>query len=132
MTEYVIKTKQYNKIMTRCYVFVIWFCLVSCDKIPEIEGFDPSVWKADFSGCKGERAKLSPILESKRKALKGVGEHELLEMLGKPNSVQLLERQQRYFIYWIQNPAECLDSTQSYREVRIRLSALNKVSEVLF
>ena len=132
MTGYVIKTKQYHKIIVNCCVFALWFCLVACDRVPQIEGFEPEVWKSDFSGCKGARTKLSPILENKRKELKGVGEHELLEVLGKPNSVQLLERQQRYFIYWIENPAECLDSTQTYKEVRIRLSALNKVTEVLF
>jgi len=43
----------------------------------------------------------------------------------------LMGRKQKYFTYWITNPEFCKDSSQ-YQAVKIRISALNQVTEVLF
>ncbi len=116
-----------NKILVCLFLFFF-----SCNKVPKLVGFDEQLWKADQDGCKGDRLKLATILEEQRKELRLIEEPELKKILGSPNSVEIMQRQQRYYVYWIQNPAKCTDSTMAYKEVRIRVSALGKVTEVLF
>lgn len=106
--------------------------LLSCTKVPNLTDFDSVAWKNDLNGCNGERLRLAEILEDQRHELKMIEAPELKKILGQPNAIQIMERQQRYYIYWIQNPAKCQDSNSSYKEVRIRVSALGKVTEVLF
>jgi hypothetical protein len=89
-------------------------------------------WKKDMNGCLGDRVRLSAVLEPQRNELKMIEAPELIKVLGNPNSIEILQRQQRYYVYWIQNPAKCSDNAATYKEVRVRLSALGKVTEVLF
>lgn len=85
-----------------------------------------------MNGCLGDRIRLAAILEPQRNELKMIEAPELIKVLGNPNTIEILQRQQRYYVYWIQNTAKCSDSTTAYKEVRVRLSALGKVTEVLF
>ena len=112
-------------------LFVISVLFASCSKMPEIKGFDQNAWKQDEFGCKGERNKLSFILESERHNLRGAQETDLIKILGQPNSIQIMARKQKYFTYWITNPTFCKDSS-TFKAVKIRISALNQVTEVLF
>ena len=114
-------------------IFFVSICIfiVSCSKVPQIKNFNSLTWKEDEFGCKGLRNKLSGILEEERQSLKGAQETDLIKLLGQPNSIQIMARKQKYFTYWINNPTYCGDSS-SYKEVKIRISALNQVTEVLF
>ena len=106
--------------------------LFACDKVPKLTNFDSVAWKNDMNGCLGDRVRLATILEPQRAELKMVEAPELIKVLGNPNAIEILQRQQRYYVYWLQNPTQCADSTATCKEVRIRLSALGKVTEVLF
>ncbi len=107
------------------------FLALSCSKMPEIKGFDKDGWKRDEFGCLGIRNKFSEILETQRQSLKGAQETDIIKILGQPNSIQIMERKQKYFTYWINNPTYCKDSS-TFKAVKIRISALNQVTEVLF
>lgn len=124
-----IKNKVFCQFFGMIFVILLFF---SCDKVPKLTNFDSSAWKNDVDGCSGKRALLATILEPQRNELKMIEAPELQKVLGPPNSIEILQRQQRYYIYWIQNPAKCGDSTMPYKELRIRVSALGKVTEVLF
>ena len=127
--KYCKNHKKTIKIIFSCIVI----CLhVNCSKVPKITDFDVEVWKNDQFGCEGNRLKLAEVLEQQRHELKMIEEPELKKILGTPNSIQIMQRQQRYYIYWIQNPAKCLDTNMVYKELKIRVSALGKVTEVLF
>ena len=133
MLQIVVIYSNWPKMMIRILtVIVVVFLLTSCSKVPKIIGFDATLWQQDQFGCDGNRLKLSGILEAQRQQLKLIEEPELKKILGSPNSVEIMQRQQRYYIYWIQNPAKCADSAMAYKELRIRVSALGKVTEVLF
>lgn len=120
-----------NKIFL--YPSILLSCIwISCSKVPKLNDFDSTAWKNDINGCNGDRLKLAEILEDQRHELKLIEAPELKKILGQPNAIQIMERQQRYYIYWIQNPAKCQDSKTSYKEVRVRVSALGKVTEVIF
>jgi hypothetical protein len=116
--------------------FLTAFCIsvlfFACDKVPKLTNFDSVAWKNDLNGCLGDRIRLAAILEPQRSELKMIEAPELIKVLGNPNTIEILQRQQRYYVYWIQNPDKCSDSATTYKEVRVRLSALGKVTEVLF
>jgi hypothetical protein len=114
---------------SKILVFGLFF---SCKAVPDIQGFDSLAWKNDINGCEGKRFLLSTSLENERKKLKGIAGADLTRLLGTPNEVQVMERQQKYYIYWIQNPKICQDSVGETKEVRIRLSAIDRVTEVIF
>lgn len=124
-----LKNKGLIKNTTIICLSVLFF---ACDKVPKIANFDSVAWKNDMNGCLGDRVRLATILEPQRAELKMIEAPELIKVLGNPNTIEILQRQQRYYVYWIQNPANCADSTATYKEVRVRLSALGKVTEVLF
>lgn len=104
----------------------------ACSPSPKIEDFDSTAWIKDVNGCEGMRKELCPILEPQRKKLKGLSETELVTVLGKPNKVQIMERQQKYFFYTIQDPVQCHRTEWEHVELKIRFGATNKVTEVLF
>lgn len=112
-------------------ILILSVLALSCSKMPEIKGFDKEAWKQDEYGCLGMRNKLSDNLEIERQTLKGAQETDLIKILGQPNSIQIMERKQKYFTYWINNPTFCKDSS-TFKAVKIRISALNQVTEVLF
>lgn len=103
-----------------------------CKSVPDIAGFKADKWKEDVNGCDGKRIEMSIGLEQERQKLKGLAESDLVRMLGNPNEVEVLERQQKYYIYWIQNPKLCPGSKLEYKELKIRLSAIGRVTETLF
>ena len=126
----VIKSLRFHMYLKYC-IIILSVLTVSCSKMPEIEGFDKEAWKQDEFGCNGERNKLSNILETERQSLKGAQETDIIKILGQPNSIQIMERKQKYFTYWISNPSYCKDTT-TFKALKIRISALNQVTEVLF
>jgi hypothetical protein len=121
-----------NAFIKYFFVFSMSIVVFSCDKVPKLTNFDSVAWRNDLNGCLGDRTRLAAILEPQRGELKMIEAPELIKVLGNPNTIEILQRQQRYYVYWIQNPAKCSDSTATYKEVRVRLSALGKVTEVLF
>lgn len=121
-----------NRFLKYLAVFGLIFAFSACDKVPKLANFDSVAWQNDLNGCLGDRIRLAEILEPQRAELKMIEAPELIKVLGNPNTIEILQRQQRYYVYWIQNPAKCADSTATYKEVRVRLSALGKVTEVLF
>lgn len=121
-----------NSLVKNFVVLLVGLLVFSCDKVPKLSNFDSVAWKNDLNGCLGDRIRLAAILEPQRNELKMIEAPELIKVLGNPNTIEILQRQQRYYVYWIQNTAKCSDSTTAYKEVRVRLSALGKVTEVLF
>lgn len=121
-----------KNIYTKGAVALLLGMVLSCKSVPEISHFDPVAWKEDVNGCKGIRLALAETLENERKKLKGCTETNLVRLLGTPNEVEVLARQQKYYIYWIQNPIFCKDSLIEYKSFKIRFSAVDLVTEVLF
>lgn len=125
------KKKNYIK-NNKLFLVLVLFAFSQCKSVPDVAGFKSDKWKEDLNGCEGKRMEMSIGLEQERQKLKGIAESDLVRMLGNPNEVEVLERQQKYYIYWIQNPKLCPESRIEYKELRIRLSAIGRVTETLF
>jgi len=108
--------------------------LCSCGVPDSLKSFDSETWKADTYACGGNRGKLVTEFEKIRKELYGKKEYVLRNVLGKPDSEELLERNQRIYYYYIEPGNQCTDRSalSEANRVEVRINALGKVSEITY
>lgn len=110
-------------------ISIFFLFVTACSYRAEIDDFDGDAWKADLKGCNGQRSMLSAGLEDKSDDLIGLSQNQVKSVLGNPDQHELYKRNQKFFIYYIDCPAdEGLPS--SY--LQIRFNALGKSNEVTF
>jgi hypothetical protein len=106
----------------------------SCTKKPDLKGFDLAVWKSDKGGCKNIRIKQIDALKALRNELKSVTENDIGELFGKPDLQRLGERNQEYYIYFIENGDQCqkMNDKAQAKSVAFRFNAMGLTTEVTF
>ncbi|WP_291787720.1 hypothetical protein [Cecembia sp.] len=103
-----------------------------CSSKVGIEGIDFEIWKNDRNGCLGLRANdLEKFREVKNEFL-GKNNQALIKTFGRPDKVELADRSQTFFIYFIDPSPSC--EGQSIEEEPLkaifRLNAISRVSEI--
>jgi len=125
------KIKIANKSGIKCILLLSCLYLFSCGQLPiSEEEFNNTSWKNDKNGCQGERSKIVKNFEGIKDRLIGLGENQLRQLLGSPDQVQLLERSQKFYIYYIEKGAQCGDTGIEGKNYQIRFNSLNQVNEV--
>lgn len=107
---------------------------LACTKQPDLKGFDLDRWRADRGGCKGQRLAQIDQLKALRRELKGVSANDFADLFGKPDINQLADRNQEYYLYFLESGPHCQDTKQptSARTIAIRFSAIGLATEVTF
>jgi hypothetical protein len=105
--------------------------LVSCGTtLPKLDDFDAAKWKNDRNGCLGERSKMeSTIIIQKDKLLK-LKEMQIVQLLGRPDTNELYERNQKFYTYSI-SPGQACGSHLPSVSLEIRFNAMGISKEVL-
>lgn len=120
----------------RLIFFILCYLLFSCQAKPvKIPGFDAQVWKNDRLGCKGQRAAFISSLSENQPVLFEMGQMQLTRLFGRPDATELYKRNQRFFIYYYEPGPQCRgEKIDIYKgkALRIRISALDKVTEISF
>ena len=108
--------------------------LSSCGVPDSLKDFDSETWKEDRYGCNGERQKLVGEFNTIRRELYGKKEYVVRNLLGKPDSESLLERNQRIYYYYIEPGTQCTErgKLSEANRVEVRINPTGKVSEVSF
>ncbi|ARS35130.1 hypothetical protein [Pontibacter actiniarum] len=108
--------------------------LGACGTPENLQSFDSKVWKDDRNGCESQRAGLLDDFEKIRKELYGKKEYVLRNVLGKPDSEELMERNQRIYFYYIEPGTQCNSRNQmsEANRLQVRINALGKVSEISY
>lgn len=106
----------------------------SCTKQPNLNGFDLDRWRADRGGCRGQRSAQADQIRALREELKGVSASDFATLFGKPDINQLADRNQKYYVYFLEPGPHCQDIKQpsNARSVAIRFSAIGLATEVTF
>jgi hypothetical protein len=106
----------------------------SCTKQPKLEGIDLEKWKADKGGCSGERTQAIDKLKALKEEIKGVSSNDLDDYLGKPDVQQLADRNQKYYVYFLEKGVHCetLQKPSEGRSMAVRFSAMGMATEVTF
>ncbi|MDW7694637.1 hypothetical protein R9C00_07780 [Flammeovirgaceae bacterium SG7u.111] len=96
------------------------------------EEFDSLTWKNDKLGCNNERFALVKQFQNIRPKLMGKQEGEIRKLLGSPDQVELYERSQKFYIYYIEKGSQCegAKSGIASKNFYIRFNSLNQVSEI--
>ncbi len=107
---------------------------VSCNaKKDNIEGLATEMWKADAYGCLNQRADLEKSFMDNKEKLKGYSQKEMMQLLGKPDEVELYKRSQKFFIYYLSPGPQCnRQRLQNNRpkSLFIRFSAMDVSNEI--
>lgn len=113
---------------------VVMGLLNSCGTPESLQSFDSDTWKEDRYACEGKRGELADDFEEIRKELYGKKEYVLRNLLGKPDSEELLERSQRIYFYYLEPGTQCADRSalSEANRVEVRINSLGKVSEVTY
>lgn len=116
------------------YYFLIWVFLISCQEEKKFPNFQAEAWRQDKLGCLGTRQMLAQDFDSIRRDLNGLSQNQLLDILGRPDFQVLYKRNQKFYIYYLEPGNQCQGKPESSqaRTVAIRLSALEKVTEVTY
>lgn len=121
----------YNfRLLSRCLILII--LIASCSKpLPALEGVDLEVWKADKKGCQGERTKMIEAIISNKENLKTLSEMDLVELLGRPDENQLLERNQKFYKYYLEPGPTCDQPVVDPKMLILRINAMGLTKETL-
>jgi hypothetical protein len=108
--------------------------LTACTNQPDLNGFDVEAFKNDRGSCAGTREKQIDWLKAHKMTWKGVSSNDLEDILGKPDIQQLADRNQEYYIYYLEKGPHCDNSTNpsSARSMAFRFSAMGLTTEITF
>ncbi len=101
-------------------------------KIRKLEKFDSAVWIADKDGCNGTRLALKDSLLQAKYSMRGLTINEIRKVLGQPDAEELAERNQKYYIYYLEPGPACNDSAKTSLALFVRFSAVGIANELTF
>ncbi len=130
-------SKKIHKTSTMKNISVIIISILSLtllnacsNDIKPLERFNNQTWKADKSGCKGDRATLYNAILSQQKQLLNHTQEEISAYFGMPDKNELMERGQKQFIYFFENGPACKTINGQSKAIYLRFSALNNLYEI--
>ena len=104
----------------------------SCSAAVDAGEVDLKKWKADRDGCKGLRMQELPAFEAVKNNFLGADNQALIKTFGRPDRVELVDKSQSFFFYFIEPSGDCdgLESKKEPLRVLFRMNAISRVSEV--
>lgn len=109
--------------------------LLSCNSKPEKLGrLDLKQWRSDRGGCENIRPQLIADFKAEQKQLMGKFIDDIGEMLGRPDIHQLGERNQKFYVYFLDKGPQCNDMTvpSSAPKVILKFNAVGLLSEITY
>ncbi|RXK46831.1 hypothetical protein [Aquirufa rosea] len=117
-----------------CASFLLLGMMLSCTKQPDLAGFDLEKFVQDEAGCQDMRKEQVAWLKAHKENLKGVSSNDIEDLFGKPDIQQLADRNQEYYIYFLEKGPHCekiTNPSQSY-SMAFRFSAIGLATEITF
>lgn len=115
-------------------IFCFAFLAFSCTQQPDLAGFDADAFKQDRGACLNTRKIQANWLKSHKSTWKGVSSNDVEAFLGKPDVHQLADRNQEYYIYYLETGPHCADikTASSAKSMAFRFSAIGLATEITF
>jgi hypothetical protein len=121
-----------NKSFLYLFSMLCFSVLVSCSSKLDTGVINIENWKSDRYGCKGLRMQDMEELEKLKNSFLGASNQALIKTFGRPDRVELVDKSQSFFFYFLEPSIQC-DGVELEKEplrVLFRLNAVSKVSEV--
>lgn len=109
--------------------------VTGCGSAPDQFGqLNLAQWRSDRGGCNGVRAGLEPAFRAEMQQLKGKSANTIGELLGRPDINQIADRNQKFYIYFLEKGPQCDQPgvASRSRSVALRMSAIGLVTEITF
>jgi len=106
--------------------------MTSCSTKVEVKGVNLDNWKKDRNGCLGLRMQELENFREVKNDLLGKDNQALIKTFGRPDKVELADRSQTFFIYFMEPGPDCGKEEQLEEPLKVifRLNAISRVSEV--
>ncbi len=119
-----------NSVLLITFSLFCW--LSSCSSAVDAGKINLENWKSDRYGCKGLRIQDLEEFRTIKNQFLGIDNQALIKTFGRPDRVELVDKSQSFFFYFIEPSSDCIGVEQKKEPLRIlfRLNALSKVSEV--
>ena len=117
---------------------MIGLVLASCKSDPKIAQLEKKIdlvaWKNDKGGCRNQRILMLDSLKAAKETIKGLDINDVTVVMGKPDMQVLTGRNQKFYVYCLEEGVHCQDIRQATlaRTMSLRFSALGTVTEVIF
>jgi hypothetical protein len=114
-----------------CFVGSILF-LASCSSKLDTGNLNMENWKSDRYGCEGLRIQDLEELQRIKNTFLGANNQALIKTFGRPDRVELVDKSQSFFFYFLEPSIQC-DGVKIEKEplrILFRMNAISKVSEV--
>ncbi|WP_143961394.1 hypothetical protein [Litoribacter populi] len=111
---------------------LLLLAIVSCSSPLETGSIDTEEWKKDRNGCLGLRLAYVDEIKSIKNSFLGKNNQELIKTFGRPDRVELVDKSQSFFFYFLEPSSNCegAETGKEPLKVLFRMNAINKVSEV--
>jgi len=110
---------------------LIFSLFIACTNAPvNLEGVDLGQWKSDRQGCKQFRAGALEQIINQKESLLAKSESDILNILGKPDQIELYKRNQKLFHYRISPASTCPKIDSLNIELMIRFNAMGRAKEI--
>ena len=113
-------------------ILLITGMMAACSRGIELENVNLENWKNDRYGCKGLRIQDLEEFRKIKNDFLGKNNQEIIQTFGRPDRVELVDKSQSFFFYFIEPSSQC-DGVEIEKEplkVLFRLNAISLVSEV--
>jgi len=106
--------------------------LSSCSSAVDAGKINLENWKSDRYGCKGLRMQDLEEFRNIKNQFLGIDNQALIKTFGRPDRVELVDKSQSFFFYFLEPSSDCTGVEQKKEPLRVlfRMNALSKVSEV--
>lgn len=115
-----------------CVLFFILLISGSCSQILDTGSIDTELWKKDRNGCLGLRIAYLDEMKEIKNSFLGKNNQEIIQTFGRPDRVELIDRSQSFFFYFLEPSSNCDNAEKETEPLKVlfRMNAINKVSEV--
>ncbi|MBN7812055.1 hypothetical protein J0A68_13970 [Algoriphagus sp. H41] len=113
-------------------LFLALIGVASCSGKMDAGAVNLDNWKSDRYGCKGLRMQELEAFQTVKNNFLGADNQALIKTFGRPDRVELVDKSQSFFFYFIEPSGDCegVESEKEPLRVLFRMNAISKVSEV--
>lgn len=121
-----------KKYIMRFSNVIVLVLLLSCTEESRLEDFDTEGWKQDKMGCKAHRITLIDELMSRQNEITGLGQEEVIKLLGKPDRHELYSRNKKSFTYFLVKGPDCDKAIGNPAKLVIRYDGLGRSKDIIY
>jgi len=124
-----------NNLFRKAASLVFFTLTIACSSAPDkIGDVDLITWRGDRGGCNNMRAGQKADFKVIEGELKGKFADDIGKILGRPDIHQLGERNQKFYVYFLEKGPQCDDmkSKSEAEKVILKFNAVGLLSEITY